>query len=141
MKVWMRDPLSGGVKIPKDVQERTGKRIEEYAAKNYAGRYTRLDIRFKGVFCYIDAYQEPDEPAKSLLKITGETREEYLRRLSETPTHLCRLRYFGDVDEKWSLAFYTYSNEKYEPCIFANGSFYGTPEEGFDIGAIYLHEK
>jgi len=140
MKVWMRDPHSGGVKIPKDVQERTGKRIEEYAAKNYAGRYTRLDIRFKGVFCYIDAYQEPDEPSKSLLKITGETREEYLRRLSETQTHLCRLRYFGD-DEKWSLAFYTYSNEKYEPCIFVNGSFYGTPEEGFDIGAIYLHEK
>ncbi|MDP2788891.1 MAG: hypothetical protein Q8O46_02455, partial [bacterium] len=66
-----------------------------------------------------------------------ETKEKYLKRLSETPTHLCRLRYFGD-DEEWSLAFYTYSNEKYEPCVFMNGSFYGTPEEGFDIGATYL---
>jgi hypothetical protein len=140
MKVWMRHPHSGGVKIPKDVQERIRKRIEEYAAKNYAVRYTRLDIQFKGVFCYIDAYQEPDEPSESLLKITRETREEYLKRLSETPTHLCRLRYFGN-EEEWSLAFYTYSNDKYEPCVFTHGNFYGTPEEGFDVGATYLYEK
>ena len=139
-KIWMKHPHSGGVKIPQDVQYRIRKRIEEYAAKNYAGRYKRLDIRFKGVFCYIDAYQKPDEPPKSLLKNTGETREEYFKRLSQTPTHLCRLRYFGN-DEEWSLAFYTYSNEKYEPCIFNNGSFYGTPEEGFEIGAIYLNKK
>lgn len=140
MKVWMRYPHSGGVKTPKDVQGRIRKRIEEYADKNYAGRYTRLDIQFKGVFCYIDAYQEPDEPSESLLKITRETREEYLKRLSETPTHLCRLRYFGN-EEELSLAFYTYSNEKYEPCVFTHGNFYGTPEEGFDVGATYLHEK
>jgi hypothetical protein len=140
MKVWMRHPHSGGVKIPKDVQKRIRKRIEEYAAKNYAGRYTRLDIRSMGVFCYIDAYQEPDEPSESLLKITRETREKYLKQLSETPTHLCRLRYFGN-EEEWSLAFYTYSNEKYEACVFTHGSFYGTPEEGFDVGATYLHEK
>ena len=140
MKGWMRDPHSGGVKIPKDVQERLKRRIEKYAAKNYRGRYERLGIRFKGVLCYIDAYQrEFDEPPKSFLKTTGETKEEYLKRLSEMPTHLCRLRYFGN-DEEWSLSFYTYSNEKYEPCVFTNGSFYGTPEEGFDIGATYLTE-
>jgi len=79
MKVWMKDPHSGGVKIPKNVQELIRKRIEEYASKNYAGRYKRLDIRFKGAFCYIDAYQEPDEPFESLLKITGETRGVYAR--------------------------------------------------------------
>jgi hypothetical protein len=139
MKVWVKDPFSGGVTIPKHVQERTRKRIEEHAAKKYAGYYTKLDIRFRGTFCYIDAYNEPDEPSKSLLKITGETKEEYLKRISETPTHLCRLRYFGN-EEKWSLAFYTYSNEKYEPCTFENGSFYGTPEEGFVIGATYLNK-
>jgi len=133
----MKNPHSGGMKIAKDVQKRTQKRIEEYAAKNYAGQYTRLDIRFKGSLCYIDAYKKPDEPSESLLKIIGETREEYLRRLSKSPTHLCRLRYFGN-EEEWSLAFYTYSNERYEPCVFANGSFYGTSEEGFDIGATYL---
>jgi len=139
MKVWMRNPHSGGVKIPQNVQERIRKRIEKYATENYERRYTRLDIQFKGVFCYIDAYQEPDEPSGSLLKITGETREEYRRRLSETPIHLCRLRYFGN-EEEWGLAFYTYSNEKYEPCVFASGSFWGTPEEGFNVGAMHLHE-
>ena len=36
------------------------------------------------------------------------------------------------------MAFYTYSNEKYEPCMFRNGTFVGTPEEAFEIAAIYL---
>jgi len=36
------------------------------------------------------------------------------------------------------MAFYTYSNERYEPCAFENGSFYGTVEEAFEIGAVYL---
>ncbi len=50
--------------------------------------------------------------------------------------HLCRMRYFGPDD--WSLAFYTYSNEKYEPCVFHSGDWFGTPEEAFEIGATYL---
>ncbi len=53
--------------------------------------------------------------------------------------HLWRLRYFGD-EEAWGLAFYTYSNERYELCAFpSSGSFFGTVEETFDIGAVYLH--
>ena len=62
---------------------------------------------------YIDA-QEPDSPE---------------------PMHLCRLRYTG---RDWTLAFYTYSHEKYERCVFMSGSLLGTPEEAMDIGAIYL---
>ena len=53
-----------------------------------------------------------------------------------TPLHLCRLRYFDH--DRWSLAFYTYSHEKYEPCVYPNGGWFGTPEEAFDIGATYL---
>lgn len=60
-----------------------------------------------------------------------------MTRLRHTPTHLCRLRYFGD-ENAWSMAFYTYSNEKYEPCYFGNGTFYGTPEEAFDVSSGYL---
>lgn len=56
---------------------------------------------------------------------------------SDVPLHLCRLRYFRD-EEAWSLAFYTYSHEKYEPCLFGNGSWHGTPEEAFEIGAMHL---
>lgn len=36
------------------------------------------------------------------------------------------------------MAFYTYSHEKYEPSVFSNGTFHGTPEEAFDTAAVYL---
>ena len=43
----------------------------------------------------------------------------------------------GD-DDAWGLAFYTYSNEKYEVSMYPNGTFEGTPEEAFDVGAVYF---
>jgi hypothetical protein len=122
MRTWVYDPHSGGVKIPTAVRERTEKRIQDYAAAHYAGTYTRLDVRFRGALCYIDAYTEPHEPSPDLLRITGESREQFLERLANTPVHLCRLRYFGDV-EAWSMAFFSYSNEKYEPCVFKTERF------------------
>ena len=36
------------------------------------------------------------------------------------------------------MAFFTYSNKRYEPTSFANGSFDGTPEEAFEQAAIFL---
>jgi hypothetical protein len=137
---WVRDPDHGGVNVPPAVRARVAERIRRYAEKHYAGKYTRLDIRFRGPFCYVDAFTEPDEPSPELLKITRETREQYLERQRSFPLHLCRLRYFGN-EEEWSLAFYTYSNERYELCVFRSGSFYGTPEEGFEIGATYLRGR
>jgi hypothetical protein len=139
MSPWVRDPDSGGVKIPKLVQARIKQRILKYAEAHYSGKYTRLDIRFRSQFCYIDAYKEPyiapDFPPANF----PESREDYIERLRNTPIHLCRLRYFGD-EEGWSFAFYTYSNEKYELCVFNNGSFYGTPEEAFESSALYLQD-
>jgi hypothetical protein len=137
MKGWVYDPHTGGVKIPPPVQKRTEERIRKYAEERYAGKFTRLGIRFRGALCYIDAYTEPMEPSPGLLAARGETRDQYLETMRNSPLHLCRLRYFGD-EESWSLAFYTYSHEKYEPCVFHNGTFHGTPEEGFDAGAVYL---
>lgn len=137
MPGWVYDPHSGGVKIPPTIQERVKMRILAYAETNYAGKYIRLDIRFRNQFCYIDAYTEPDVPPNFPPPDFAETREEVIERLRNTPTHLCRLRYFGDAD-RWSMAFYTYSNEKYEPCFFRNGTFHGTPEEAFDTGSVYL---
>lgn len=58
-KQWVFDPGSGGVKIPDAVKTRTAARIRRYAEEHYAGQYIRLDIRFRGHFCYIDAYTEP----------------------------------------------------------------------------------
>ena len=135
--MWYYNPHTGGKKIPPIVQERIRRRILAHAGANYKGRYTRLDIRFRGSLCYIDAYTDPGVPSGAPWKRLGESREHYLERLRNTPTHLCRLRYFGD-DDRWSLAFYTYSHEKYEPSVFMSGDWIGTPEEGFDVGAVYL---
>jgi hypothetical protein len=116
MSPWVYNPHIGGVTIPAQVRQRTERRIHAYAQAHYAGKYTRLEVRFRGALCYIDAYIE-DHP--------------------DVAFHLCRLRYFRNEDA-WSMAFYTYSNEKYEPCMFRNGTFVGTPEEAFEMSAIYL---
>lgn len=47
------------------------------------------------------------------------------------PSSLCRLRYLER--RGWTLAIYTYSNEKYEPSIFSSGKWDGTPEEALDM--------
>jgi len=139
VRTWVCDPHSGGLKIPKRVQESTNQRILAYADAHYAGKYTRLDIRFRGQFCYIDVYREPSVPADFPPPGFPESREAYLARIRSIPTHLCRLRYFGDEDS-WTFAFYTYSHEKYEPCVFDNGTFFGTPEEAFESAAVYLQD-
>jgi hypothetical protein len=108
-------PHSGGSRIPPALQEETRRRILAHANEHYGGGFDRIDVWFRGQFCYIDAYQD------------GNT----------VPTHLCRLRYFSGHGE-WSVAFYIYSHERYEPSFFASGEALGTPEEGFDVGAVYL---
>lgn len=126
------------MKIPAAVRESTTARIEAHARRKYAGRYIRLDIRFRGPCCYISAFCEPtDVPRDWPPPSWNMSRAEYLQELRDTPVNLCRLRYFGD-EEAWSLAFYTYSDSKYAPCVFPSGQFFGTPEEAFDVGAVYL---
>ena len=110
MRMWVYNPHTGGKKAPPAVQERIRGRILKYAAKKYAGKYDRIDVRFRGALCYVDAYVEG----------------------SPYPLHLVRLRYNGNEDFM-GVAFYTYSHEKYEPTFFA-----GTLEEAFDLGGIYL---
>ena len=116
MSPWVYNPHVGGVTIPPQVRHRTERRIRAYAEAHYGGTFKRLEVRLRGALCYIDAYVE-DPP--------------------DAPLHLCRLRYFRNEDA-WSMAFYTYSNEKYEPGMFRNGTFVGTPEEAFEMAAIYL---
>jgi hypothetical protein len=131
------DPHSGGMKIPEPLQEKIRRRIVTHAEKRYAGRYAPLDLRFKGALCYIDAYREP-ETRGEIWKITGETRQQFIERMRATPLHLCRLRHFAA--ERWSVAFYTYSRERYGPCFLRSGEAFGTVEEGFDVGAVYLSD-
>ena len=139
-KIWMHDPHAGGTTIPSAVRQETERRIRTHAERRYPGAFSRLAIRFHGALCYIDAYVEPDPPSRRLLDVLHETRGQYLDRVREVPLHLCRLRYFGGR-KIWSMAFYTYSNERYEPCTFLNGTFYGTPEEAFEVGAVSLRAR
>ena len=62
--------------------------------------------------------------------------QQFLERLRAAPIHLCRLRYFAE--DRLSMALFTYSNERYEPSIFADGSFHGTPEKAFELAATYV---
>jgi hypothetical protein len=139
-KRWYFDPGSGEKKIPEGVKHDIVKRIEDVAEKHFKGKYTLLDIRFKGQFCYIYAYEEPEVNEGWPPEDWPETREEYIERLRNTPVHLCRLRYFGN--DEWSYAFFTYSHDKYELCVFPDGSFFGKPEDAFLSAAnLYLGGK
>ena len=109
----MYNPHTGGKSIPPGIRERTERRILDYAAKHYSGKFIRIDVRFHGALCYIDAYVEPDVPRESVPP-AGQTRSEWIEGLRNTPIHLCRIRYFGNED-RWSFAWYTYAHEKYEP--------------------------
>lgn len=134
---WISDPDSGGVKIKDAVKRRTEERIRRYAEAHFAGRYTRLDIRFRGQFCYVDAYTEPEPPSPDWPPTDWpETREEYMERQRNTPMHLFRLRYFGD-EARWGLAFYSYANERYELSVFPSGEFFGSPEEAFHVAGEF----
>ncbi|MFH0851874.1 MAG: hypothetical protein V1876_03955 [Candidatus Peregrinibacteria bacterium] len=135
-KVWVFNPQAGGKKISPAAQEAVKRRILEHAKRNYSGKYHRIEVRFRGALCYIDAFEEPDVGKEYPTASMGESREQLIDRLGNTPVHLCRLRHF-DTD-RWTLAFYTYSRERYEPCVFPNGEWFGTREEGFDVGAQYL---
>ena len=138
-KQWVFAPDSGGTKITEALKTEIKQRIERVAQRRFKGKYTRLDIRFKGQFCYIDAYKEPQVMKGWPPKDWPETREEFYERLRNTPTHLCRLRYFSD--DRWGYAFYTYSHEKYELSVYPNGEFFGKPEDAFVASAeAYLNE-
>ena len=136
-RTWVYSPHSGGCKVPQHKQQVVRERILKYAKAKYAGKYNCIEVRFRGKYCYVDAYIEPYVPRYARSPCPGESRAEYIERLRNSPIHLCRLLYRGD-DDAWSVAFYTYSHEKYEPSVFPDGQWTGTPEDAFDVGAMYL---
>jgi hypothetical protein len=130
------DAHTGGRPVPAAVQDAVRLRILNHAQKHHAGKFIRIDVRFRGALCYIDAYCEPRPGSERLAALCGEVPEQYAEGVRNTPVHLVRLRYFGE--DRWSVAFYTYSHEKYSPLIYPNGDPFGTVEQAFDIGAVYL---
>ena len=108
MKRWTYDPHSGGTKIPIELYDKIYKDVESFARTRAWYPRIQLKPRFKGQFCYIDTVEEGDG------------------RLFP----LCRLRH---MSRGWSMALFTYSNERYEPCIFPTGKWEGSIEEALAV--------
>lgn len=110
MKKWTYDPHGGGSKVSPKIHEEICEQVEAFASTRpwYPG--IQLKARFKGQFCYIDTLEKRD----------GEDRF----------FPLCRLRHLSGG---WSLALFTWSNERYSPCIFPNGQWEGTIEEALAV--------
>ena len=87
-KTWVFDPHSGGKPIPAATQDVVRQRILDYAQKHYAGKFARIDVRFRGAICYIDAYKEPPPDSEQLAKICRVPPAEYVEGFRNTPTHL-----------------------------------------------------
>ncbi len=105
---WHFDPQSGGNNIPVDLYDKFRTQVEVFSHGRGWFPRCRLSLKFKGKFCYLDVTAE------------GET----------SPSPLARLRYFRD--NEWSLAFYTWSNERYSPCVFYDGKWQGSIEQAVE---------
>lgn len=116
-KQWVFNPHAGGVKISQCRKAEFEKRILKYADQHLKDKCDRIEVRFRGALCYVVAWKT-------------ELHEKEFR------FPLCRLRHFDE--ERWSIALFTWSNEKYEPCIFPSGEWFGNIEECLDLGTTFL---
>ena len=114
MATWYYNPHTGGNKIPPSTYDSIRKQVSAFANTRSWSSDTSLVLRFKGQFCYIDELKHGEEQAFPL----------------------CRLRYFNN--QEWSLALFTYSNERYESCIFSNGKQTGTLEQAIEVSEVFI---
>ncbi len=108
MSPWVYDPHSGGNKIPTQQQEELCQQAEAFARLRPWYPNIQLKLRFKNQFCYIETIEAGDDRIFPL----------------------CRLR---NLHHKWSLALFTYSNERYEPCFFPDGKSEGSLEAALSV--------
>lgn len=135
-RVWVSAPHTGGIKIPEKTKHAVEARLQAHFAKLGLAKRYRLDVRFRGALCYVDAYSlEPDMVIIERWVSQGMDVEEAKAQFLPMPTKLGRLRHFAL--DRWSYAFYTYSNERYEATSL-NGEWTGLPEQGLEIGCGYL---
>lgn len=89
-------------------------RLNTHARQHWPG-LTRVDVRFRAGFAYIDG-QLPNG----------------------TTIKLCRLRYGGSAT-RWGFAMYRASHDDYQDSILPTGTFVGTAENALDCAAgLYL---
>ena len=113
MSGWYFSPQTGGTKIPSEIHAKITAQANAYANTRPWSEKFQLQLRFKSQFCYLD-----------ILEKDG------------TISPIGRLRYFQP--DRWSLAFYTYSSNRYQPCVFATGEWFGTIEKAIDVCEVYM---
>lgn len=113
--VWVFNEHSCGNIIPAKNKALITAQAEAFAKSRPWHPKYQLKLRFRRQFCYVDALKEGDSQ----------------------PDPLCRLRYFSMTS--WSLGFFTWSNERYEPCAFPSGKLSGVLEDAITICEPYLY--
>ena len=103
-------------KPPESTKSSLGQRLSQHARDRWPA-LTRVEVRFRGQFAYIDGHL-PD----------GEILQ------------LCRLRYAGSAST-WGFAIYRASHDDYENSTLPNGQFAGSPEDALDCTCgLYLND-
>lgn len=113
---WVYDPTSGGLKITMRDRERIKSEIELYARNQPWYKDVELIIKFKSQFCYIQTKDRNSD--------------------NDTPMPLCRLRSFSG--DKFGLALYLYSDEKYEDTLMPNGEWHGNAIQAFKVAETFI---
>jgi hypothetical protein len=121
---WSRSNTSRGA-IPAPVQEALLRRLEYRLRAKWSRAQVDVVVKFRSRFAYVGYVDQ------SPRKASQDGRE-------LVPFPLFRLGYQGDP-ALWLFSLFTYSNERYEPCIGASGDFTASPEQAFDCAArLYL---
>ena len=113
---WYYNPHIGGIKIPPHLHDQLRRQVQTYERTKTWYPKVSIKLRFKAQFCYLDSCENGVDIFP-----------------------LARLRYFPS--QRWSLALFTYSHERYEPCMFAGGEDTGTIQQAIDICELYLDSK
>ena len=110
---WYFTPHAGGAKIPPAEYSSIISQANAYAATRPWNSTYKLQLRFKSQFCYVDSIEKDG-----------------------TICALGRLRHMKSG--RWSMAFFTYSNDRYTPCCLSNGEDCGSFEEALAVCEAYL---
>jgi len=106
-------------------------RLETHACTAWGERCVGVDVRFRARYAYVDIFDG------DLWFMPGPTKDEK-EQIRQTSVKMCWLGWTSDM-ELWDLAFYRYSDSRYQPSIDFDGLGRSAPEACFDCAVqVYL---
>ncbi len=102
---------------PASTRSSLGYRLAAHARSRWPA-LTKVDVRFRGVFAYVDGHLADGDVL-----------------------HLCRLRYGGSAN-RWGFAIYRASHGDYATSVLPSGDLTGSPEDALDCACgLYLDDS